>query len=83
MRMKKTVFGHLCLVATVEKFYDIVEHVQNEHVGYKKILTEVWKNGELCMLSYSLASQKFIATSHKTWTLWRWEVNYIAILIIY
>ena len=41
------------VVATVEKFYDIIEHVhstENKHVDYKKILTEVWKYSELRML---------------------------------
>ena len=55
------------LFATVEKFYDIVERVhltENGHVDYKKILAEIWKCSELCMLSYSQASQKFITTSH-------------------
>jgi len=39
------VFGHYRLVATVEKFYDILERVhstENGHVGYKKTLAEVW-----------------------------------------
>ena len=52
----------------------IVERVhstENGHVDYKKILAEIWKYSELCMLSYSQASQKFIATSH---TLWRWVI---------
>ena len=37
-------------MATAEKFYDILERVhstENGHVGYKKMLAEVW---ELCML---------------------------------
>ena len=48
----KTVFGHHRIVATADKFYDILERVhstENGHVGYKKMLAEVW---ELCMLSY-------------------------------
>ena len=48
----KTAFGHHRIVATAEKFYDILERVhstENGHVGYKKTLAEVW---ELCMLSY-------------------------------
>ena len=46
-----------------------VHSIENGHVDYNKILAEVWKYSELYMLSYSQASQKFISTSHKIWTL--------------
>ena len=45
----KTVFGHHRIVATAEKFYDILERVHSTENGYKKTLAEVW---ESCMLSY-------------------------------
>ena len=37
-------FSHYRVVATVEKFYDILERIhslENGHVGYKKTLVEV------------------------------------------
>ena len=39
-----TMFGHYRVVATVEKFYDILEHIhslENGHEGYKNTLVEV------------------------------------------
>lgn len=39
-----TMFGHYRVVATVEKFYNILERIhslENGHVGYKKTLAEV------------------------------------------
>ena len=39
-----TMFGHYRVVATVEKFYNILERIhslENGHVGYKKTLVEV------------------------------------------
>ena len=39
-----TMFGNYRVVATVEKFYDILERIhslENRHVGYKKTLVEV------------------------------------------
>ena len=63
----------------VEKFYDIVEprvhSTENGHVDYKKILAEIWKYSELCMLSYSQASQKFIATSHTVYIVEMGDTN--------
>ena len=52
--MSLSLLGHHRLVATVEKFYDVLERVhstENGYVDYKKILAEVWKYSELRMLS--------------------------------
>ena len=46
--MSLSLLGHHRLVATVEKFYDVLERVhstENGHVDYKKILAEVRGSG--------------------------------------
>ena len=58
----KTAFGHHCLTATVEKFYDIVERVhstENGHVDYKKILGSI-----IDYVCYHIPEHH--STSHKT-----------------
>ena len=54
----KTIFDHHSLVTTVDDLLEHVHSTENGHVGNKKTLAEVWKYSELCMLSYSQASQK-------------------------